>query len=665
MKTASLAALALAAAAPAAAQCPSPDALEPNNSCQSAVLATLPFSVPALNVDFFDTDHFAVTIPAGMILDATISAPIGSASAAIGFLAHPACTDSAPGSTTATSSSAGAQVASCPNRSGAPLTVVALVSGPDFGCATYDLAFTLRPDPCQPPIADALEPNDDCASAFLLQPGVYSGLHCGIEGLDVDHYRVNVPVGHEVIVQVDLQSPSLYLEPQNFECGIPSHPLAFASRGIGSVNRTGSDYEVAFRVLSRNVLDGCGTYDLKVTSRPSPCASVPPDAFEPNQDCAGAAPVTPGRYTGLTLEGPSDPDWYSVRVEDGEQLTVDLTFDRQRSDITAGISWECILPQWTVVEPMPWGLRVIWVNDLTFGTDAHIQVAVPFSDILSCNRYDMEVHLGPPTSQCGLDALDGPYTCQTPLPISDGRYPGLVTEVWERDHYRVDVAPGAMLTVELAVAPNVPPAQPLRLGLFSPGNACAISGLADLAGGVNSPNGEIAAQWVNDTGQTQPVVISVRLSGDPAVCVRYDMLVLGSTSAGFVGSSFCPSNANGTLRRAIAFAEGSTSIAADDLTLEASLLTPLRTGFFVASRTTAPAIPVAQGNLCLAAPIVRLDAFVLQANLAGRVTLPVSYGSLPMPVLAGQSWSFQYWYRETTPMLGSNLSSGVTLQFQP
>ena len=68
---------------------------------------------------------------------------------------------------------------------------------------------------------------------------------------------------------------------------------------------------------------GAGTLNIGVFV--DPCAAVMPDAFEDNDDCATATPLGDGTYSGLTILG-DDFDFYSVSVDDGATLSVDIFF---------------------------------------------------------------------------------------------------------------------------------------------------------------------------------------------------------------------------------------------------------------------------------------------------------------------------------------------------
>jgi len=107
-------------------------------------------------------------------------------------------------------------------------------------------------------------------------------------------------------------------------------------------------------------------------------------------------------------------------------------------------------------------------------------------------------------------------------------------------------------------------------------------------------------------------------------------------------------------------------------TLNANGLPPFVFGFFVGSLQAAPT-PIAgvnDGLLCLAGPIGRYNRphEIRNSGELGRMSLTLDLTDIPTPssvvsVLAGQTWYYQGWYRDTNPGLSSNLTDGVVLTY--
>ena len=75
-----------------------------------------------------------------------------------------------------------------------------------------------------------------------------------------------------------------------------------------------------------------------------------------------------------------------------------------------------------------------------------------------------------------------------------------------------------------------------------------------------------------------------------------------------------------------------------------------------------------QGNLCLGADIGRFNTQVQQSGAGGSFGIDVDLANIPtnpsQPVLSGQSWHFQGWYRDNNPGPTSNFTDSVEVTFQ-
>lgn len=118
---------------------------------------------------------------------------------------------------------------------------------------------------------------------------------------------------------------------------------------------------------------------------------------------------------------------------------------------------------------------------------------------------------------------------------------------------------------------------------------------------------------------------------------------------------------------------GSGLVASDNLTLRASELPAAETVLFLASMTTAvvPGAGGSQGTLCLGGAIGRYTGFdqVRTSNEQGQASLQLDLPMTPsptglVPVMAGQSWTFQAWHRDHNPGPTSNFTSAQRTTFQ-
>lgn len=142
-----------------------------------------------------------------------------------------------------------------------------------------------------------------------------------------------------------------------------------------------------------------------------------------------------------------------------------------------------------------------------------------------------------------------------------------------------------------------------------------------------------------------------------------------------VGANYCgPAVPNSTGLAGVMAADGSTDIAVNQLTLLATDLPQNQFGFFVLSQTQGlvTTVPNSEGTLCLGGAIGRFNrpdeiqfsgsdgAFSLDVDLAA---VPSAAGDIP--VLPGQTWYFQAWFRDIDGMVGqtSNFTDGLEISF--
>lgn len=154
--------------------------------------------------------------------------------------------------------------------------------------------------------------------------------------------------------------------------------------------------------------------------------------------------------------------------------------------------------------------------------------------------------------------------------------------------------------------------------------------------------------------------------------MRFDNFELDQ--AGLVGDRYCdPAVTNTSGQPTSISAGGSRSVAANTFFLLASDLPTNQFGIFLASRQegfSPGANGSSDGNLCLGGQIGRfnLPNQILFSGTSGVFSLTVDLTSVPTPsafvsVAAGETWRFQCWHRDATP-LGSNFSDGVRVTFQ-
>ena len=70
--------------------------------------------------------------------------------------------------------------------------------------------------------------------------------------------------------------------------------------------------------------------------------------------------------------------------------------------------------------------------------------------------------------------------------------------------------------------------------------------------------------------------------------------------------------------------------------------------------------------LCLGGSVLRLDQSILTDRGTGAVSLRPDLANLAQgqPVLGGETWHFQYWFRDLNPAQTSNTSAALRVSFQ-
>ena len=166
------------------------DSFEDNDACGAgAVLAAGLHTGLYLHVN--DIDHYEITIPTGQVLNVT-----QTYSAAVELFVDLYDDNACTSYQTGAGWGGGNNTFTFANTTGAPQTVYMWCDIDDFtgDCNTYDLDISFTPDPCQQTgNDDALEENDDCASATTIGSQTYTGLF--VSKADPDVYTFQLAPG--------------------------------------------------------------------------------------------------------------------------------------------------------------------------------------------------------------------------------------------------------------------------------------------------------------------------------------------------------------------------------------------------------------------------------------------------------------------------------------
>ena len=131
---------------------------------------------------------------------------------------------------------------------------------------------------------------------------------------------------------------------------------------------------------------------------------------------------------------------------------------------------------------------------------------------------------------------------------------------------------------------------------------------------------------------------------------------------GVLGQSFCDGQQNATGEAASFRIFGSPDPDDNRVVLDVNGLPPFTYGQFLMSNTTQN-FPLDSGVLCLGQPLKRLNSTLGNSWINGSVGYELDLNALPGGTLlqAGQTWYFQYWYRDAG---SSNFSNAQAVTFE-
>ncbi|MEM8710545.1 MAG: right-handed parallel beta-helix repeat-containing protein [Planctomycetota bacterium] len=168
-------------------------------------------------------------------------------------------------------------------------------------------------------------------------------------------------------------------------------------------------------------------------------------------------------------------------------------------------------------------------------------------------------------------------------------------------------------------------------------------------------------------------------TGDPAIldadgtrsdmgAIAFDPFRCEAGCAGALGVQTCTANVNSVGAPASLAAFGSSVAQDDRVTFTVTDVPVQHFGFFLLSESSgsAPLGGGSQGLLCLGGAVRRLSNDVLTTRGTGVVAYRPQLGSVApgFSIGAGETWFFQYWFRDANPGPTSNTSSAVRIDFQ-
>lgn len=182
-----------------------------------------------------------------------------------------------------------------------------------------------------------------------------------------------------------------------------------------------------------------------------------PDAFEPNEDCVGAALLGPGTWSNLTIPD-NGADVYRVSVPAGTRLVATLVvpnpgqlFGVFRISLDAGPASNCTFNSphaaFEFIELGESQASLAWSASATAPTDMFVR----FDAFLeACVDYSLDVQFVPEPCVSGpLDAFEPNSSCTNTALLPAGSHVGLEASIADPDFYAVTVAPGELATLTL------------------------------------------------------------------------------------------------------------------------------------------------------------------------------------------------------------------------
>jgi hypothetical protein len=705
-----LAALAFGSLA-AAQTCPAADALEPNDDCASAVVVTAgttaglsrtgPASVLGQN-----EDYFLVTVPAytNIQVDLTFANSGGDIDLYLWDAASGNC-GSPMGSTSYLVrgfTGSDNESVNWDNASGAAADFLIGIDafGAGFDCNDYDMDITFT-SLLSCPGADAFEPNDDCASAVVVTDGSYpflsrTGPANVTEGDSPDFFTVTVPAATNV--QVDLTFANsggdidLYLwDTVAATCGLPMGSTSYLVRGFtGSDNESVNwdnasgaavDYTIGIDAFGAGF--DCNDYVMDITFTPLVVVTCPgADAFEPNDDCASATPISVGTTDFLSVFGPGNAtpneDFWSYTMVNNEAITIDVLFSNADGDIDVYLYDDALC-----ANEVGYGGSITDNEQLTYTNTSGGPVTVTMKTrswgSFVCNDYSIELSsVVDPCLSVVEDGFAPNQDCASAALIGDGSYPGLaVFKPAGDDFFAIDVIDGATLNVDVLFTSAD---GDIDCYLYDPstlGTTCGDKSDYLVRGFTGSDDENVS--WTNTSGGTVQYLLQVNLwdSAGNEDCNTYDLVIdiaeptMGTSMCAGDGSLIpCPCGnessdvesgcLNSTLVGSKMTATGSPSVAADDAVFHLTQAPAGQTAVLIQG-TTQTAFSFKDGILCMGTFTRRVEFATLDGN--GEVS---TVGSMATQanLFPGQTRWYQWWHRDPVGSVcgaGSNTSNGLEI----
>lgn len=391
------------------------------------------------------------------------------------------------------------------------------------------------------------------------------------------------------------------------------------------------------------------------------------DLLENNDSCNQAFVIGAG-VSGNLVAADSDDDYYAIVVPSQGTVTIDAIFQHSDGDVDVTLTSNNCSTTYDSGVSASDNETVSYTN--TSNGDETVKLHVFLFNGSGCVDYslDVDIQAGDPC-QGPDDNFEPNDDCGNAAVVSNFVFNSAYVEKTDADFYEMCVANGDTLNVDM---------------LFGHADGDIDAYLYDsvVCGGTvldssltTSNNEQIT--WTNNTGAAATVFLEVQIwSGSSSDCNAY---LISSTGGGGdcsgggtgpIGTPYCLVNTNSTGFQAVISGFGSDVAANNNVQLTTVVLPANQSGYYLASpNQTFVANPGgSDGNLCIGSPSARLVNQIQNSGPSGMITVQVDTANMPtsppQPILAGQTWNFQLWYRDFNPSPTSNFSGGLSITFQ-
>jgi hypothetical protein len=307
-------------------------------------------------------------------------------------------------------------------------------------------------------------------------------------------------------------------------------------------------------MLSRTLLASLAIGALAAASRSAP--QCPPDAFEPNDDCAQAALLPAGSQLGLTI-GDQELDVFRIDVPAGQRMELSIAFaqpdpnqvaflllflDDGSTPLCSGFDDVVASAEFNSTQTVN---QVVWSAPKTAPATFFAQLQSFDSFGGGCAAYDLSVSIQPdPCAAIPDDPFEPNDTCATAAPLGVGTFAGLNAGIADPDHFRLTLAPKEVLTIALS---GLVTGETVSLLAWDPNNACGDSN-AVVAGGVAFGPSTGGFHLANTSTVTRDFVVRVVPELDQitglSFCVSYSLTATSEIDpcGAITGDAFDPNS---------------------------------------------------------------------------------------------------------------------------